>query len=1171
MKIEDLSKLIRDIDPSAVLVAPAVLERVIQNVTGTSWVVWKVPHSRCFLVDRSMLFRNVEQEELYLPPDHLLPDTVLLLERPTADRLTAPRAELLGEYWRMLFHITLHRELDAKVADVPPAGIRERIDALGPAAFEEARNVLQHDSQLVAKADDKAVYVEFAATYFELKFFAGNLTPVYFPSLPNASTVEAVFARDVDAAKWFKKTHVTGAPAPVPKTDDLADESHDYYWRLDRSAKRSATSGDTVLAAIQQTRAARVAPAALTGPAQASARQHVFTLIARLKSVLSLSDAEVEAWRKVLPALLDKADQGNRPVEAALLYDLQRACLDHEQTIYTLDVFEWLLSAGYKPIRRPLDGQRFVRVPNHLRNAVRRLTAARLTDADRQSLGVLLRDALDRSEDRLRQRFRPVLTDALYDAGMRPTSLPEQAAVAKTVEELLDRIAAAGFLSFPDVRDAIARGQMKLPDLSGPQEYLRGDPLLRLDRRLSTLLDGVYRRGEFYVRWLERLTSFNFGTEFGRWLTRNLTLPIGGAFLAAQFAWLIVYEQRTSGNETPTSAPTANLAPAEPPDLAVAAISVAGDKPSFFSGWNSEWWFHSGWVALALFFLALVRSAPLREVFAEVGRRLYRMGRVLFWDIPARLWANPVVRMLLTSGPMHMAVNYLVKPLVVSALLWIAFHDLWDQILVRIATFAVCAVLVNSRIGRAIEAILLASTAWVLRVLRSAPAVVRWINDIFRYYVNQLEWVLARGDDWFRLRGSGGSLSILLRAIAGIFWFPISFVIRFYIVVLIEPMINPLKLPLSILFAKFVYPLLIVMGVIKWDDTALVGFRSAFVDQLAPYMTQPLAWLFVIGTIYLMPDAVTFLFWEMRENWRLYRANRPLGVKPVAVGPHGETVEGLLHLSFHSGRVPRLFGRLRAAERNAATTGVWRDVRTHRQALRDVEEAIRRFVTRDLVAVLAPSPGWDGKPIAAGRVQLGTNRIRVELLSGSEPSAWLEFEDRSGWLVAGWAEPGWVHTLAGDPARIFSNALTYLYKRAGVELIREHVRAELPKTAEHFDVVGSGLLVWYGHRESAPVLYDLAHRADDLRPRTPDNLNPTTGPTLDADRLAFQRVNLTWPQWVEVWQADREGRPGLRFGPPDFELTLLPTTVEAIEANLPPVTNSGAMLPTEPSIATAGG
>ena len=73
----------------------------------------------------------------------------------------------------------------------------------------------------------------------------------------------------------------------------------------------------------------------------------------------------------------------------------------------------------------------------------------------------------------------------------------------------------------------------------------------RLDRRLATLLDGIYHRGEFYVRWLERLTSINFGTETGRWITRNFTLPFLGAFLLAQFAWLIVFERRMQAEPPP--------------------------------------------------------------------------------------------------------------------------------------------------------------------------------------------------------------------------------------------------------------------------------------------------------------------------------------------------------------------------------------------------------------------------------------------------------------------------------------------------------------------------------------------------------------------------------------------------------------------------------------------
>ena len=64
-----------------------------------------------------------------------------------------------------------------------------------------------------------------------------------------------------------------------------------------------------------------------------------------------------------------------------------------------------------------------------------------------------------------------------------------------------------------------------------------------------------------------------------------------------------------------------------------------------------------------------------------------------------------------------------------------------------------------------------------------------------------------------------------------------------------------------------------------------------------------------------------------------------------------------------------------------------------------------RFVGRELVAVLNPSKPWGGRSLFVGDVHLGTNRIRVELglLGGSRPAV-LEFEDRSGWLVA-WLLP----------------------------------------------------------------------------------------------------------------------------------------------------------------------
>ena len=123
---------------------------------------------------------------------------------------------------------------------------------------------------------------------------------------------------------------------------------------------------------------------------------------------------------------------------------------------------------------------------------------------------------------------------------------------------------------------------------------------------------------------------------------------------------------------------------------------------------------------------------------------------------------------------------------------------------------------------------------------------------------------------------------------------------------------------------------------------------------------------------------------------------------------------------------------------------------------------------------------------------------------------------------------------------MFGNALAYLYKRAGVDPVREQVRAELPKEAQHFDLCRDGLSVWYGTRDSVPVLYDIADPAPQIRPRVLGQRKPTAGPVLDATRLMFDRTPITWTQWTEVWRPPARCDKPPRLGPAGSELILLP-------------------------------
>src|SRR5262249_44298839 len=146
--LAELQRILTDADPAAVLVSPRVLERVVQEVCNLRGFVWVVPHRKSYVVDRHVLFRHVEQDDLMLQSHQLLPPTVILLARPGAEDMNgevfdhrsendAVTGQLLLKYWRRLFHANVHLVLEDRWREglLPDAVIRERIEAIGRTEF----------------------------------------------------------------------------------------------------------------------------------------------------------------------------------------------------------------------------------------------------------------------------------------------------------------------------------------------------------------------------------------------------------------------------------------------------------------------------------------------------------------------------------------------------------------------------------------------------------------------------------------------------------------------------------------------------------------------------------------------------------------------------------------------------------------------------------------------------------------------------------------------------------------------------------------------------------------------------------------------------------------------------------------------------------------------------
>jgi hypothetical protein len=136
----------------------------------------------------------------------------------------------------------------------------------------------------------------------------------------------------------------------------------------------------------------------------------------------------------------------------------------------------------------------------------------------------------------------------------------------------------------------------------------------------------------------------------------------------------------------------------------------------------------------------------------------------------------------------------------------------------------------------------------------------------------------------------------------------------------------------------------------------------------------------------------------------------------------------------------------------------------------------------------------------------------------------LEWEDEAGWLVASVREPGWLQSLSEEQRQAATTALAGLYKLAGIDLVREQVRENLPPPATSFMLTTRDLIVEVGPHQEPAIRYDLTRPRGPLKPRTLDGAPAPDWPLLDPARVIFARVPLSWQQWVESWQGSPDGK-----------------------------------------------
>lgn len=615
---------------------------------------------------------------------------------------------------------------------------------------------------------------------------------------------------------------------------------------------------------------------------------------------------------------------------ASMLKTLQRSYLDKDKQFYLTQVGRWLLSFGNKPLQGKLDHYGLVRSMQFIQSGIKKLANLPLTEEQREDWERPLISAQDYLDKMMRKLFGPKLIEALEEAGFVATTADERVCQQKMRDELLDLVIKNGRFSFSDVRDVISRNEMRLENPSW-KELVTGDKLLKLNDAFEDRFHEIYREGEIYLRLLQRFSSLFFGTVLGRWLCRFIFIPYIGATV------IIVFYDYLAHKLQKLFSP-ANVHKKDP----VKWAELTGQQV-----WEFIWP-----VLLLGLLITLV-------VYTETGRKIFRLIlngigngiRFLLYEAPRKLIEQPFIQEALQHPRALYFYRHLALPFGLGVLLFSIEFGLMMAFMREWVTWRIMSLLflgssflaytfLNTTLGRAFLDRLVYRWLFIWQQIKDRWVIglFWWIMDFFQAMLMYLEYFIYRGDDLLRFHRGEGQHVILFKAIGQVIWSVFTYIFRVGINLVFEPQVNPIKhFPVVTVSHKII---------------------SIFIPIVLAFMQdQGVSSPFFIGVVllcfqFVFPGLFGFLAWELKENWKLFKANAPSEPVPVRLGPHGETMESLLRRGFHSGTLPRTFEKLHNYV-HAEYVSMNRHKRhSLREELHHISHALDDFLERNLLAAI---------------------------------------------------------------------------------------------------------------------------------------------------------------------------------------------------------------------------
>lgn len=901
-----LESLLSRLEPSAKLVPGRLVRRLLVRLRDLDGLALLVPHGWGLAVRSREALHHATAQELMLSGLGPVPEWLLLIARPSPGTIASwSEIELYDWLKARLVHLSADRAFAQNRPGAHSDWLLPR-ETLDERVWEEVVGVLSEEKRLVPEAKPWEEQEEFLATALELSLVDPEALPWWFPSVDH---------RVIDS---LIKKHAFLEPIRA-----LAFEL------------------DTLRGPLPE--AARVDPC----PA-------CWDLAGKLAGRFSRDASHplsAEKLARALAPVFRRAGTGSAGARA-LLEDARQAVNLAGTSLEKVDAFRWVLSLGRESLRRELPYSGWLMAIRSIRSAGVQAGKIGLSAGETTELLHQLHHCETGAREALRRLVGPVVESSFRKVGLVPERVLEGLAWRQVVDELLDRLAKRGEIALGDLRDALASHRMKLSDLEGPAEWVKGDLLLRADRKLAAALPGAYRPGEIYMRGLQRLSSLFYGNPLGRTLFLYLLFPLAIVYVGfkgvqelVNLAMAVTGQKRFLLEVLGEQVSGSYWLPLQ--------VELDEKKAELILG-NSLAYLGVGAFVSLLIYSPRARKRCARILW-KIGVGLHR----LLIDLPALLFKGvrwfirlPYIRQVYQHG-VRPGAEAVVAMLILRYAGWLppAGDGLW------FCVFSAFVGLFLSSPWRLLEETFMDMVAWawnhlglalILAVFDWIVAVFRWLMEVVSLWLRSLERLLLQPP-------SGRTGSLVARGLASILISPFIYLIRAVLLIFVEPQVNPVKH----------FPVVTVGH--KLMLTMAPGIASSISASTGKNYLEVLATVTFVLT--LIPGFMGFLVWELKENWRLYRANQPRFLRPVVVGGHGEIMRGMLAPGFHSGTLPKLYRRIRRS--GAVTRAVLVETLHHDLGF------IRDFFREELVEVWRLCP--TGPEMVLEAVEGGPHCVRGRL------------------------------------------------------------------------------------------------------------------------------------------------------------------------------------------------